>query len=126
MCARRALVATGAHDASGIRRQYQEREQELDQELELELEQELDQEPELEQELEQEQEQMNGFEPGWADRFGKAVCASHTEEERSEVTGLRPRKAWRRNSDVNQTSRIRGANARGKRKLPKLEFPEDE
>lgn len=63
------------------------------------------------------------FYPGWADKLPETVQG---EQEQREEMGWKPRKVWRSNLEVSQESRLRGAHSRGKRVLPKVEFPEDE
>jgi len=68
-----------------------------------------------------------GMTPGWADEFGAAL-ADQDEQRRSIATGMGPRKAWRRNSDLRRESVLRGASIGAKsskrKELPAL-FPED-
>lgn len=55
---------------------------------------------------------------GWVDRMAAGMAAAKTDQEVAEIRGFeRPRRTWRGNCDVTQASRLRGAHARGKRKL---------
>lgn len=68
---------------------------------------------------------MSELKAGWVDQWREQLATAKTEEERSAVTGLKPRRCWRGNFDLDFKSRARGAKRGGnKRPLPPL-FAED-
>lgn len=51
--------------------------------------------------------------PGWVEEYARSLREAVTEEERSKVTGFRPRKAWRSIVGSNLDAAIRGGHKGG-------------
>ena len=69
---------------------------------------------------------MMDLAPGWVDRFTTMAQQALTEEDKSKLTGLTPRRCWRGNIDASKQSRMRGsAPGRPKRDLERVLGPVD-